>query len=253
MAQPAIAPITPEASGSAKRRVAPLIVGSIIAVFALVTLFGSAWGLWVDRMDRSGGGFVTIGTSDLRTDTYALQAKLRGDGPRWVYGPTVFGTARIRATSQSNHPLFIGIARTADVARYLDGTGYATIRHLATDEVTTHEGRAQSVPPSRVSIWSASTQGTGEQTLLWKPRSGDWSVVMMNSDASPGVDLHGSLGGKLPILPWLAGGLFLVGACLAGVSALLIVRSGRRRPAAPSETEPRRTTTSTQVPVGTPS
>jgi hypothetical protein len=252
MAQSTIAPTTTEVSPPAKRHLAPLIVGSIIAVVALVTLFGSAWGLWVDRMDRS-GGFVTIGTSHLRTDTYALQAKLRGDGPRWVYGPTVFGTARIRATSESDQPLFIGIARTSDVARYLDGTGYATIRYLATDEVTTHPGGAQSVPPTRVSIWSSSTQGTGEQTLLWKPRSGDWSVVMMNGDASAGVDLRGSLGGKLPILPWLAVGLLLFGLMLAGVSALLIVRSGRRRPPAPSATEPRQATTSTQVPVGTPS
>ena len=108
--------------------------------------------------------------------------------------------------------MFIGIARTNDVDRYLAGTGYGTIQHLATDEVTTHAGGAQSVPPTRVSIWAASTQGAGQQTLRWKPRSGDWSIVMMNADASPGVALRGSLAAKVPLLPWVAGGLLLVGA-----------------------------------------
>ena len=251
MAQTAIAPVTTEKPAPGKRGVASLIFGSIIAVVALVALFGGAWGMWVDRMDRSGGGFVTIGTSDLRTDTYALQAKLRGDGPEWLYGPNVFGTARIRATSQSNHPIFIGIARTNDVSRYLEGTGYGTIRHLATDEVTTHTGGAQSVAPTRVSIWAASTQGTGEQTLRWKPRSGDWSVVLMNADASPGVTLHGSLDAKVPLLPWVAGGLLVVGVILACIGGLLIVHWFGRRPRPRSETQSQQATTSTQLPVGT--
>ena len=32
----------------------------------------------------------------------------------------------------------------------------------------------------------------------------------MNADASPGVALHGSLGAKAPLLPWVAGALLLV-------------------------------------------
>lgn len=253
MAQQAIAPGTTEASDSRRRRVAALIAGSVIAVLAATALFGGAWALWVDRMDRSGGGFVTIGTTDLHTETYAIEAPLTGDGPSWLYGPTVFGTARVRGTSRNAHPMFIGIARTGDVARYLAGTGYATIQNLASDEVTTHEGGAQSVSPSRVSIWAASTQGTGPQTLLWKPHGGDWSIVLMNTDASPGVALDGSLGAKAPLLPWLAGGLLLVGALMACIGALLIARGLRAsRPPASSDTQQPQATTSSQVPVGAP-
>jgi hypothetical protein len=227
MAQQAIALGTTEAPGATRRRGAPLIAGSFIAVLAVIALSGGGWALWVDRMDRSGGGFVTIGTTGLDTQTYAIEAPLTGDGPSWLYGPTVFGTARVRATSQNAQPVFIGIARTSDLDRYLAGTGYATIQHLASDEVTTHVGGAQSVPPTRVSIWAASTQGSGPQTLLWKPRRGDWSIVLMNADASPGVALHGSLGAKAPLLPWLAGGLLLVGAVLACIGGLLIARGLR--------------------------
>jgi len=231
-----------------------LIAGGLVAVVAVVLIGSGSWAFWVDRVDRDAGGFVAIGTSDLNTATYAVESPLTGDGPDWLYGSTVFGTGRVRATSQSTQPIFIGIARTSDVARYLEGTGYATIQHLASDELTTHPGHAQAVPPTRVSIWAASAQGTGQQTLLWKPRPGDWSIVMMNADASPGVALHGSLGAKAPLLPWAAGVLLLLGAALACGGALLIVRGvrGPRPPAQPAMPQPQ-TATSPQTPVGVPS
>jgi hypothetical protein len=207
--------------------------------------------LWVDRVDRGSGGFVSIGTTRLNTPTFAIESPLTGDGPSWLYGSTVFGTGRVRATSQNAHPTFIGIARSSEVARYLDGTGYATIQHLASDELTTHQGRAPAVPPTRLSIWAASTHGPGEQVLRWKPRSGDWSIVLMNTDASPGVALRGDLGATVPLLPWVAAGLMLVGAVMAGAGGWVLVRATRvRPPRAPSAPEPQQApTTSTQVPV----
>jgi len=195
---------------------------------------------------------VKIGSSNLNTGTYAIESPLTGDGPSWLYGSTVFGTGRIRATSQTAHPMFIGIARTSDLARYLSGgTGYATIQHLASDELTTHQGGAPAAPPGQLSIWAASTQGDGQQTLLWKPRSGDWSVVMMNTDASPGVTLHGDLAARVPLLPWVGGGLVLVGAALMSLAIWLFVRGvrGRRQPAEPATVRPQGTNP-VDVPVG---
>src|SRR5690349_815201 len=213
-----------EIARSGKRRIGSLIAGSIITVFALTLLVGGFWALWVDRIDRDGHGFVTIGTTKLNTPTYAIEAPLTGDGPSWLYGSRVFGTGRVRATSASTGPLFVGIARTSDVSRYLAGTGYGTLVHLASNEVTTHNGVAQSVPPARASIWAASTQGMGRQTLFWKPRSGNWSIVMMNADASQGVALRGSLAAKLPPLPWIAGALLLLGVALGCLGGWLFVR-----------------------------
>jgi hypothetical protein len=251
MSEQTIAPVTSSASGRGNRRVGSLIGGSILCVLAVVFLAGGTWALWVDRVDR-GGGFVTIGTTKLNTGTYAFESPLHGDGPRWFYGRTVFGTTRVRATSQTAHPLFIGIARTDDVSRYLEGTGYATIQHLAFGDVTTHEGGAPSAPPTSTPIWVASTQGNGRQTLLWKPRSGDWSIVLMNTDASPGVELRGDLGAKFPLAPWVAGGLLLVGAVLGCLGSWLLVRGIRMaRPAVPVAIDQSQST-STTVPVAAP-
>jgi hypothetical protein len=246
-------PVAANASAPRRHPAASLIAGGIAAFVAFVFLGAGTWALWVDRVDRDARGFLSIGTTELATETYAIESPLTGDGPDWLYGSTVFGTGRVRATSQSATPLFIGIARTSDLARYLGGTGHATIAHLASDELTPHPGAAQSVVPAQLSIWAASTQGVGEQTLLWKPRGGDWSIVLMNSDASPGVALRGSLAAKAPLLPWLAGALLLVGAALACTGGFLIRRGMRvRRPHAPSDIRQTEGTTSTQAPVGAP-
>jgi hypothetical protein len=234
MPEQTFAPATATASVSSTRRYGSLIGGSVLCLFAVIFLAGGTWALWVDRVDRS-GGFVTIGSTNLNTGTYAFESPLHGDGPRFLYGERVWGTARFRATSETTHPLFMGIARTDDVARYLNGTGNATIQHLVTGDVTTHEGGAPSAPPAGSVAWAASTQGNGEQVLRWKPRSGDWSIVLMNVDASPGVALDGDLGAKAPFLPWLGGALFMIGAVFGCLGGWLFVRGLRgTRQAAPA-------------------
>ena len=42
--------------------------------------------------------------------------------------------------------------------------------------------------PATQRFWDASVQGDGAQALAWDVEDGDWSVVVMNADGSPGVD-----------------------------------------------------------------
>jgi hypothetical protein len=222
--------------GRTGRRWLSLIVGGILSAVALVFVAGGGLALWKDRVDRDGQGFVSFGTEQLRTGQYAIVGELRGDGPRWLYGSTVLGDARIRATSGSEEPLFVGIARKDDVLRYLHGAGYATIYGFEVTADTTHPGEAPSGPPASESIWAASTQGDGQQSLWWTPRDGVWSVVFMNADAGAEVDVRGDASAKLPALPWIAGGLLTLGAVSGLVGSWVLVRAGRRggRSARPS-------------------
>jgi hypothetical protein len=208
-----------------------LVAAGIFAVLALILLAAGGWALWMDQIDRDGSGFITIGeTTELQTETHAIISELRGDGPRWLYGSEILGDARVRATSQNEGPLFIGIAPTSDVHRYLDGAGYATIDHLETADLTTHPGGILSAPPAQESIWAASTEGTGQQTLLWRPRDGDWSIVLMNADSASGVAIAGDVGAEFPALPWVAGGLLIAGAAVAALGAWLLIRGLRGEP-----------------------
>jgi hypothetical protein len=229
MATQTIAPVTREAQRSRRRPVMSLVAGSVVCLLAVAFLAGGGWALWKDRVDRDADGFVSIGSTTLRTDTYAIVGELHGDGPSWLWESGVFGDSRVRATSQSQRPLFIGIARTDDLLGYLRGAGYATIDRFEVSPDTAHAGGAPSGAPSRESIWAASTQGTGQQTLRWDSRAGDWSIVMMNADAGAGVAVHGDASAELPILPWVALGLLVAAGASGLVGGWLLVRGIRSR------------------------
>jgi hypothetical protein len=224
---PPTEPTDHPAAPPGKRRVAPLVVGIVLCFVAVLLFVGGGWALWKDRVSRDGAGYVSFGSTELRTEQYAIVGDLRGDGPGWLYGSTVLGDARVRATSRAEQPLFIGIARKADVLRYLGRAGYATIYRFEVSSDTTHPGGPPSDPPSAQSIWAASVQGTGELTLLWDTRGGDWSVVFMNADASANVDVRGDASAKFPILPWLAAGLLIAAVALGGTGARVLVRRTR--------------------------
>jgi hypothetical protein len=222
--------------GRTGRRWVSLIAGGTLCVVALVFVAGGGLALWKDRVDRDGQGFVSFGTEQLRTGQYAIVGELRGDGPSWLYGSSVLGDVRVRATSQTDQPLFIGIAPRDDVSRYLRGTGYATIYSFEVSDDTTHPGEAPSRPPAGESMWAASTQGKGQQSLRWAPRDGEWSVVFMNADAGANVDVRGNASAELPALPWIAGGLLTLGAVSGLIGSWVLLRGRRRggRPARPS-------------------
>jgi hypothetical protein len=231
-----------------------LVAGSVVCLLAVAFLAGGGWALWKDRVDRDTDGFVSIGSTTLRTDTYAIVGDLHGDGPSWLWESAVLGDSRVRATSQSQQPLFIGIARTDDLFRYLRGAGYANIDRFEVSTDTTHAGGPPSGPPSRESIWAVSTQGAGQQTLRWDSRAGDWSIVLMNADTRAGVAVRGDASAKLPILPWVAFGLLVAAGASGLVGAWLLVRGMRRHNelALPDPDESQRST-SARAPVGAPS
>lgn len=221
-----------------------LVVGLLLAATAFGFLASGAALLWKDRVDRDSAGFVSIGTNDLNADTPAILGELKGDGPSWLWGSAVMGDGRIRASSRTGEPLFVGIARTEDIEKYLNGAGYTTIEHFTTSARTTHAGRGSAGAPSGQNIWSASAQGKGEQSLVWTPRDGDWSVVFMNADGSAPIAMRGDLSAELPPLRWLEATLLTLGALFVLLSAVFLVhtyrrakarsaagRSGARRPA----------------------
>ena len=112
-----------------------------------------------------------------------------------------FGKVRIRGESPAGKTLFIGIGPQAEVARYLGSVAQANVQDLDFDPFRVTylpvTGRAPQAPPTEQSFWAASASGVGTQTLTWKVRDGDWSVVLMNADGSRGVTAHVDLGAKL--------------------------------------------------------
>ena len=92
------------------------------------------------------------------------------------------------------------------------------------------EGGAPAGPPTAQNFWAASASGQGRQTVTWKVRDGDWSVVLMNADGSRGVAADVDPRGQALVLIWVAMGLLVGGALIVGRSVGLIVLAARTRP-----------------------
>jgi hypothetical protein len=132
---------------------------------------------------------------------------------------------RIRiASSDPSHPLFTGIAATGDAERYLSGVSYTTVDGHA---VTDHLGTGIPAAPAASLPWAARVQGTGKLTLTWAVRDGDWTVVVMNTDARPGLSVRAEAGISASGLPWLAGKLLAAGLLTGVAAGALIVVPAR--------------------------
>jgi hypothetical protein len=182
--------------------------------------------LWADQTQRDATGFLSTPVETLDTDTYAIVSEgvdLRFDeGPDWLYPSTILGETRLRLSSQDDSAVFVGIGRSSDVSTYLSGVGHATAKDLHDDALVTSEGGAPSPPASKAGIWTAYVEGTGVQDLQWTPRSGEWTVVVMNADVSQGVAVRGDVGAEMPALPWIYGGLLAVGGVLLLAAVVLL-------------------------------
>jgi hypothetical protein len=221
-------------------RVVLIVLGSIGALLGLALLVGGGVLLWSDRTQRE-DGYVTTSTERFATSTYALtrtRLEVDADVPNWVWNDNWFGKVRIRGESAAGGKLlFIGIGPEPAVARYLGRVAHANVEDINLDpfrvEYRPIAGGPPQAPPTAQHFWAVSASGMGTQTVTWKVREGDWSVVLMNADGSRHVVADIDLGAKLSFLLWLAIGLLVAGALVLAGSIALIVLAARRRQAPP--------------------
>ncbi len=213
-------PAPPEGKGGwTAGRVGAVVAGALLVLVSLGLLGGGGTALWADQTQRE-GGYLTSATHSFRTDAYALASDridLSADGPDWLYSELI-GDVRVRVTplQQDAGPLFVGVARTADARTFLAGASYDRVRDLTSSgpHYQRQGGSAAPVPPASSDIWVAQASGTGQQQVVWPSESGDWTVVVMNADATPGLGIRADVGATTPALTGVAAGLLAAGAVL---------------------------------------
>ena len=219
-----------------------LVLGSIAALFAFAALAGGCALVAIDQTQRDDDGFLMSPSEELSTPTYAIvseSAELETSGAEWALD-TFLGTVRIR--SESERPVFVGIARRIDVERYLGSVERDAVSDFDGDpRYEPAPGEAPQGPPGEQTFWVASASGTGEQTLEWEPEDGFWQAVLMNEDGSRGVSSEVSIGAELDSVLWIGLALLVVGALLA-CGAALAVTAGIRRGRRPEPQEPQGST-----------
>jgi hypothetical protein len=223
--------------------VAAIVGGALLALVAMALLAVGAIGLWADSTQRDDDGWLTSPSHRFETGTRALTAEGLGLGEvdgDWVPG---LGAVRVSARVPDGSPIFVGIAPEAQVDRYLQGVAHSEVRGLRSPGYDGVERAGTRVPadPASAGFWSASAWGGGEQAVRWDPESGDWAVVVMNADGSPGVAADVRVGARLGWLGEASVALLVAGGILGAAAAALIAfgASGRRRrPPAAVEPEP---------------
>jgi hypothetical protein len=143
------------------------------------------------------------------------------------------GDARFRAVGTDGSPVFVGLARSADVNAYLSGVHHTVTAIGPTNtSYDDHDGTAPSTLPTEQTIWRAKASGPGEPSITWPVENGEWTLVVMAADASPDVNVRADVGATAPALGWV----WIVVLISAGVTLvlglLLVVLAVVRRPQA---------------------
>ncbi len=226
-------------SGWTAGRIAALAIGALLALLSLALLGGAGTALWADRTQRD-EGYITTGVHEFSTSGSALatvSTELGSAGFGWLYSPGLLDEVRIRVTPVSpGPPLFVGIGRSTDVERYLAGVDHTVITEFWGDETEAIGGGAPGSAPGAQSFWVASDTGRGTRTLVWDPEDGSWTVVVMNADGRPGIEVGADLGARMPAVMWIAIGVLAAGGVFLAGGALLIVEAIRGRPASRAAT-----------------
>lgn len=223
------------------KRIVALVVGCVLILPALgVLLAGGALAIGY-ATQRNDDGYFDVTIDQLQTPTAAItgeDVKFAADpgSPDWLID-AIDLDVRLRATAlDSERAIFIGIARQADVDRYLAGVAHdRVIRITGTSPVYRQQGTrvAALSEPTEQDFWVASAAGSGTQEISWSATSGRWAAVVMNADGSPGITVSMTVGAKSGLIAPLAVVLTLLGIALTAAAIVLIVygaAGARRRP-----------------------
>lgn len=229
-----------EASRWGVGRVVALVLVSMVAIASFGLLGSGTVGMLVDHRLRDADGFVMGGEERLTTEGYALvtrSVELRTGAQDTVLPSDLLGDARLRAAAADGAPVFVGIAATEDVDRYLADVAHATVDDLV-DGAVVREVPGTGAPvtrPADQTFWVASVAGGGARSVAWTPVDGEWTAVVMAADGSGGVDVDVAVGAELPALGWVAPAALAAGAVgllLAVGGLVLVLRSARPRTSA---------------------
>jgi hypothetical protein len=215
------------------RRRGGLIAGALVGVAGLAAL-AAGGGIALAASHRDDAGFFEVDTERYVSSGYAVTSDDIDIGDDGLGGLDVGDLVRLRleaTASDADTPVFVGIGRTSDVDAYLRDVAHDVVDDVDTDRVDYRDqpGTRRPEQPEQQSFWAASTAATSD-AVIWEPGDGDWTVVLMNADASPGVDADVEIGIDIRHLEVVAGSLLAVGALLASGGAALALRDihGRR-------------------------
>jgi hypothetical protein len=232
-------------------RIIAIVLGSIAALIGLALLIAGIAGT-VAYGARDGDGYFRTDEIHLATPTAAITSDsldlggTPGDAS-WLTERGDFATVALDLQpTGTGQELFAGIGPTPDVTRYLGSVAHDRVTDYDDSNATVtyerQDGSGTAGPPGDQKFWVAQVATAQPGGLTWDVRGGDWTVVVMNADGSPGVEAAARVGIKIDWLLPVAIVLMGVGALMLVGGTLVAVFVGRRRgqqpPLAPAGAAP---------------
>ncbi len=231
-------------------RIVLTVLGMLLLLVGVALTIAGGLLVWAHGTQRDADGFFTSDRERFETLTYAITSEdvdlgvEPGDHDEY-FDLGDLATLRMVVDGRGETPVFAAIGPTEDIDRYLDGVARAELTRVDLDPFRTTyrftEGGPPAGPPGDEAFWVATAEGSGAQTLEWDLESGNWAVVVMNADGSPGVGVDATVGVKADwVLPMgiglLAGGI--VGLVIAAVMLVFGVVGLVHYAGAAEDTEP---------------
>ena len=217
----------PVRTGWTAWRIASVVVGSFLVVTGVGFAGTGATLAVADQTTRDADGFLMSPEETLASDTSAITSgdlQVHSDGaPGWLPG-WILGDVRLSASSATGSDLFLGVARTRDVATYLSGVRHDTLVEVRDGEPLFERaaGEASVANPTEETIWVDSATGTRPE-LTWEVTDGDWTVVLMSADGSAPVEADVRAGAEVPVLDTAIAVLLVTAGLLLALGTVLIV------------------------------
>jgi hypothetical protein len=216
-------------AGAHPKKSTGLTIGACVAaVLGVLVLATGVTAIWADTSKRDANGYFAANAHRYQTHTRAISTESITVGsyvPIWLAG-------KVRLDVSGNRPLFVGIAPKSTVDAYLARIDHTEATELGLDpfKVTyvDHAGVVDPGRPASEPFWAAKVSGR-KGPLLWKLRSGKWSIVVMNADGSRDVAATLGVGVKVPAALWAGIGLSTFGCALLAAAALMFGARSRAR------------------------
>jgi hypothetical protein len=218
-------------------KILAVFFGLVFALAGLASVGAGGFGLSVYRSNVGPAGFVESPVQEVGSNGFALTApdvngQVTGTWEKWglAHARTM---VRITGSSKLPAPIFVGVAPTAKVSKYLAGVARDRITSVDLAAGSVHyehvDGTSVPGPPGNQDFWVATASGTGTRTLEWALEEGDWAIVIMNADASAPVAADVTLAARFGIVIPAIVGLIAGGVAVLAIGVALVVIGARTR------------------------
>jgi hypothetical protein len=149
-------------------RIVVILLGAVVGVLGLTAFIGGAVVVAAHSTKRDRDGFYATGTTSITTPTYAFVSDtldFGAGGPDWLFRQGRLGTIRVTASGTVTKPIFVGIARKAQVDGYLRRVTHDQITDFDVDPFsvssTRRPGAARPAPPTTEDFWARRSRKPG--------------------------------------------------------------------------------------------